>query len=104
MNDDVGPYVKSHVYVLFLNLSGACPLHMLSLSVAIMFVSYALQVRFRPYAASDVTNDLDSVALTPGMRLAYVRMMWCAVWRMLSVVCCQSSATRKTTHLHFAAL
>ncbi len=43
-----------------------------SLSVGIIFVSYALQVRFTPYASSDSTNDLDAAVLTPGMRLAYV--------------------------------
>ena len=44
-----------------------------SLSVGVIFISYALQVKFVPYASSGVTNDLDSVEVVSGMRLVYVR-------------------------------
>jgi hypothetical protein len=45
-----------------------------SLSVGILFIAYALQVQYKPYASSDMTNDLSEASvLTPGLRLAYVR-------------------------------
>ncbi len=51
------------------------PSHLHSLSVGIIFIAYALQVRFRPYADSDMTEglDLNTLVLGPGMRLVYVR-------------------------------
>ena len=65
--------------------------------MGIIFVSYALQVRFSPYAASDTTNDLEAVALTPGLRLAYVRraayvVLACVARSRLSLGCCALAA------------
>jgi hypothetical protein len=42
-----------------------------SLSVGVIFISYALQVKFQPYASSGVTNDLDSMDFTSNLRLVY---------------------------------
>ena len=46
-----------------------------SLSVAIIFISYALQAKFQPYAVAGLTNDLDAMAMAPGVRLVYVRAL-----------------------------
>lgn len=56
-----------------------------SLSVGVIFISYALQVRFKPYAHIDAASHLDlhNAVVTPGARLIYVRALRC-VERMLT--------------------